>query len=151
VKHATRAAFGEPPLGALHASIIPLSIPLHLVVGGLTTTTYWGYRGDVFGWSKTKARAKVAPETLQEQIDALEGKFRALMIEWTDTYDKLYRLAGRMDASKRWTGEKPAPVPTSEPGKAPENGSEEAFLAPTEPAPVVAAKSRKDLLAQWKT
>jgi len=105
----------------------------------------------MFGLGKSKGRPKVAPETLQEQIDALEGKFRALMIEWTDTYDKLYRLAGRMDASRRWAGEKPTPVATTEGGKAPENGSEEAFSPPTEAAPAVVAKSRKDLLAQWKS
>jgi len=105
----------------------------------------------MFGWGKTKGRAKVAPETLQEQIDALEGKFRSLALEWADAYDKLYRLAGRMDASRRWAGEKPPPVPTSEGAKPPENGSEEAFPAAPEPAPAVAAKSRKDLLAQWKS
>jgi len=121
------------------------------VVGGLTPTTYWGYKGAMFGMGKTKGRPKVAPETLQEQIDALEGKFRALMLEWTDTYDKLYRLAGRMDASRRWAGEKtPSPPPTAG-EKAPQNGSEDAFLPPAEAAPTVVAKSRKDLLAQWKT
>ncbi|MEE8539989.1 MAG: hypothetical protein V3S54_09235 [Woeseiaceae bacterium] len=85
----------------------------------------------MFGWGKTKARAKVAPETLQEQIDALEGKFRSLMLEWTDTYDKLYRLAGRMDASRRWAGEKPPPVATEGKEIVPENGSGEQ----TEPLP----------------
>jgi len=103
----------------------------------------------MFGWRKTKGRPKVAPETLQEQIDALEGKFRALMIEWTDTYDKLYRLAGRMDASRRWAGEKPAPQPTEGKEIVPENGSEAAFAPPEEPPPPARAKSRKDLLEQW--
>ena len=105
----------------------------------------------MFGWGKTKGRAKVAPETLQEQIDALEGKFRALMLEWTDTYDKLYRLAGRMDASRRWAGEKPPPVATTEGEKAPENGPEDAFAAVQHESPVARAQTRKDLLAAWKT
>lgn len=117
------------------------------MVGGLTTTTYWGYRRDVFGWAKSKGRAKVAPETLQEQIDALEGKFRALMLEWTDTYDKLYRLAGRMDASRRWAGEKAPPVPTKEPTIVPENGSEpEIPLAPQPPLPAAPKMNRQELL-----
>jgi len=103
----------------------------------------------MFGWGKTKGRPKIAPETLQEQIDALEGKFRSLALEWTDAYDKLYRLAGRMDASRRWAGEKPAP-PTTTPGeKPPENGSEEAFSPPLETPPAGVPNSRKGLLSQW--
>ena len=105
----------------------------------------------MFGLGKSKGRAKVAPETLQEQIDALEGSFRALKIEWTDTYDKLYRLAGRMDASRRWAGEKPPPVATSGAEKAPENGSDELPIGMPEAAPQIHAASRKDLLARWKT
>lgn len=106
----------------------------------------------MFGWGKVKGRAKVAPETLQEQIDALEGKFRALMLEWTDTYDKLYRLAGRMDAAKRWAGEKAPSQPTEGKEIVPDNGSE-ALLG--EPPPGEAAvkprMSRSGLLASWKT
>ena len=105
----------------------------------------------MFGWGKTKTRAKVAPETLQEQIDALEGKFRALMTEWIDTYDKLYRLAGRMDASRRWAGEKPPPVPTGGKEIVPENGSEGVFSHTQETPAPTRAQSRKDLLAEWKT
>ncbi len=105
----------------------------------------------MFGWGKTKVRAKVAPETLQEQIDALEGKFRALMIEWTDTYDKLYRLAGRMDASRRWAGEKTPPQSTEGEKIAPGNGSEEVFPPTPEPPPPTRAQTRKDLLAAWKS
>lgn len=103
----------------------------------------------MFGLGKGRKAAKVTPVTLQEQIDALEGQFRSLKLEWTDTYDKLYRLAGRMDASKRWSGEK-APTPPTE-GKeiVPENGSEAAFPAPTEQPAPVRAQSRKDLLEQW--
>ncbi len=103
----------------------------------------------MFGLGKAKGRAKVAPETLQEQIDALEGQFRSLKLEWTDTYDKLYRLAGRMDASRRWAGEKPPPTPTEGKEIVPENGSEPAFPDAPGPSPPARAQSRKDLLDQW--
>lgn len=103
----------------------------------------------MFGWGKSKGRPKVAPETLQEQIDALEGQFRSLKMEWTDTYDKLYRLAGRMDASKRWTGEKTPPGSSEGKEIAPENGSEAALLSPPEGSAAARAPSRKDLLTQW--
>lgn len=92
----------------------------------------------MWGLSKKKERAKVAPETLQEQLTALQGEFRSLKAEWLDIYDKFYRLAGRMDATKRWIGERqgspstPAPenvepAPTEEqtqgiPSQAPDNG-----------------------------
>ncbi len=105
----------------------------------------------MFGFGKTKTRAKVAPETLQEQIDALEGQFRSLKLEWTDTYDKLYRLAGRMDASRRWAGEKPPPPATDGKEIVPENGSEPAFPVAPEAPPIARADSRKDLLAKWKS
>lgn len=105
----------------------------------------------MFGWGKTKTRAKVSPETLQEQIDALEGKFRSLMLEWTDTYDKLYRLAGRMDASRRFAGEKPPPQATEGTKIVPENGSEALLEAPPpEVEPPKARMSRSELLASWK-
>ncbi len=105
----------------------------------------------MFGWSKAKGRAKVAPETLQEQIDALEGQFRSLKLEWTDTYDKLYRLAGRMDASRRWAGEKPPPPPTEGKEIVPENGSEPPFPDVTDRPPLAEPRSRKDMLAKWKS
>ena len=105
----------------------------------------------MFGLGKVKGRAKVAPETLQEQIDALEGSFRALKIEWTDTYDKLYRLAGRMDAARRWAGEKPPPPATEGKEIVPENGSEAAFVGAPEAAPPAAPTTRKGLLAIWKS
>ncbi len=105
----------------------------------------------MFGWSKGKARAKVAPETLQEQIDALEGQFRSLKLEWTDTYDKLYRLAGRMDASRRLAGEKPPSPPTEGKEIVPENGSEPVFSGAPEPGPTGAPTTRKGMLAQWKS
>lgn len=101
----------------------------------------------MFGWGKSKGRAKVAPETLQEQIDALEGKFRSLMLEWTDTYDKLYRLAGRMDAARRWSAEKTPPADTTAAEKSPGNGSDELFHPPQgEEAPPTARMSRSELL-----
>ncbi len=101
----------------------------------------------MFGWSKSKPRAKVSPVTLQEQIDALEGKFRLLSLEWTDAYDKLYRLAGRMDASRRWAGEKPPPPGVEAPGKVAGNGSDELPLPdPGQQPPPVAKMSRSELL-----
>lgn len=98
---------------------------------------------------KGKKSAKVTPVTLQEQIDALEGSFRSLKLEWTDTYDKLYRLAGRMDSAKRWAPPSTPPVATGEKGIVPENGSEREFSPPPEPAAPVRPQSRKDLLDQW--
>ncbi len=102
----------------------------------------------MFGLGKGKKAAKVTPVTLQEQIDALEGQFRSLKLEWTDTYDKLYRLAGRLDASKRW-GEKAPTQPTSGKEIVPENGSEPEFSRPERDAAHVRSQSRKELLDQW--
>lgn len=92
----------------------------------------------MWGLRKAKGRAKLEPETLQEQLTALQGEFRSLKAEWLDIYDKFYRLAGRMDATKRWIGEKQAspgtpasenadPAPTEEqvqgiPSQAPDDG-----------------------------
>jgi len=144
-------AFESPPAAGLCSIMNPPVKPQHLVVEGLTTTTYWGMPGGMFGWRKSKGRAKVAPETLQEQIDALEGKFRSLMLEWTDTYDKLYRLAGRMDASRRWSGEKSPPQATEGKEIVPENGPEGVFPDAQETPPTTRAQTRKDLLALWKS
>ena len=54
----------------------------------------------------------------------MEAGFRTLKAEWLDIYDKLYRLAGRMDAGRRWEGQKAASPPT--------NGSEVVAPAPSE-------------------
>lgn len=78
----------------------------HVVVVGLTTTTYWGSKGGMWWSKKSKKTPKTSPETLEERLDALEGSFRGLKAEWLDTYDKLYRLAGRLDAGRRWEGAK---------------------------------------------
>jgi len=103
----------------------------------------------MFGWGKGRKAAKVTPVTLQEQIDALEGGFRSLKLEWTDAYEKLYRIAGRMDAAKRWSSPNPPAPPTSEKEIVPDNGSEHAFPAATEANAPAAPQSRKDLLEKW--
>ena len=103
----------------------------------------------MFGFGKVRKAAKVSPVTLQEQIDALEGQFRSLKLEWTDTYERLYKIAGRMDAAKRWSQPTPPSLPTSEKEIVPENGSEHEFPPPTEPPAPTRSKSRKDLLEQW--
>jgi len=103
----------------------------------------------MFGLGKGRKAAKVTPATLQEQIDALEGNFRSLKLEWTDTYERLYKIAGRIDAGKRWNQPNPPTPTTGEKEIVPENGSEPALSAPTEPPAPTRAKSRKDLLEQW--
>ncbi len=119
------------------------------MVEGLTTTTYWGSKGGMFGFGKGRKGPKVTPVTLQEQLDALEAQFRSLKLEWTDTYERLYKIAGRLDAAKRWSSEKTPPLPTTEKEIAPDNGSEHAFQTPTESPTPTRAQSRKDLLEQW--
>lgn len=99
-------------------------------------------------WSKKGRKGtKVAAETLEERQALLEAEFRSLKGEWLDVYDKLYRLAGRIDAGKRWPGEKPPPPAMAEAPKVPENGSEPAIRAVAEPAAAPTAKmSRSELL-----
>ena len=103
----------------------------------------------MFGLGKGRKAAKVTPVTLQEQIDALEGTFRSLKLEWTDVYERLYKIAGRIDAGKRWGQPNPPSQPTGKEENVPENGSEDAFPAPNEPPAPVRVKSRKDMLDQW--
>lgn len=99
-------------------------------------------------WKKVRKSPRIAPETLEERLDALEGSFRGLKAEWLDTYDKLYRLAGRLDAGRRWEAEK---KPPGTPG-APEIAAQEAAgeemlpvqtLEPANGGP----KTRRDLLS----
>ncbi len=73
----------------------------------------------------------------------LEAEFRSLKSEWLDFYEKAYRLAGRLDSARRWTGEKTAPGSTKEPAIAPENGPEPPN---SPPEPPVAKMSRSELL-----
>ncbi len=103
----------------------------------------------MFGLGKGKKAAKVTPVTLQEQIDALEGSFRSLKLEWTDTYERLYKIAGRLDAAKRWGQPNTPPTPTNDKEIVPENGSEHVFPAPTEQPAATRPQSRKDLLEKW--
>ena len=103
----------------------------------------------MFGLGKGRKAAKVTPVTLQEQIDALEGAFRSLKLEWTDTYERLYKIAGRMDAAKRWAPASNPPPPTGDKEIVPENGSEPPIPAATEAPAPTRAQSRKDLLEQW--
>ncbi len=100
-------------------------------------------------WWRKQGRKPAKPyaETLEERMELLEAGQRSLKAEWLDTYDKLYRLAGRLDAGRRWAGEKPGQPATPEPPKAPENGSDEQIgLAPEEPAAPVARMSRAELM-----
>lgn len=78
-------------------------------------------------FQKSTKRVKQHAETLEERMELLEASHRSLKTEWLDTYDKLYRLAGRLDAGRRWTSEK-APSP-------PTNEAEIAAPAPTEVHP----------------
>ncbi len=137
---------GQPAVG-LRSIITPPVNPQHLVVGGLTPTTYWGYRGGMW-WSKKGRKAPRAyAETLEERMELLEATQRSLKAEWLDTYDKLYRLAGRLDAGRRWAGEKPGQAATPVAPKAPENGSDEQIELPPADAPSPVAKmSRSDLM-----
>lgn len=98
-------------------------------------------------WKKGRRSPKVSPETLEERLDALEGSFRGLKNEWLDTYDKLYRLAGRLDASRRWSAEKPGVQTPTEPAIVPENGSEGQTEAPLPAPPAATLKmTRQELL-----
>jgi len=99
-------------------------------------------------WRKARKVAKTSPETLEERLDALEGSFRGLKAEWLDTYDKLYRLAGRLDASRRW-GEKTPPPGMGEPASAPQNesGAPSVELSTPKPENGGEPRTRRDLLA----
>ncbi len=121
--------------------------PLPIVVGVLTTTTYWGTNWVMWGFGKSEKRVKAAPETLQERLSAVETEVRLLKTEWIDTYEKLYRLAGRLDASRRWAADKGLPTPTEAGVKVPQNGSDEQIGAPPEElSPARARMSRSELL-----
>lgn len=101
----------------------------------------------MFGLGKGKKAAKVTPVTLQEQIDALEGQFRSLKLEWTDTYERLYKIAGRLDAAKRWAPANNPTLPTGDKEIVPDNGSEAPIPTPEEPAAApVARMSRAELM-----
>lgn len=99
-------------------------------------------------WTKKGRKSpKVAAETLEERMVLLEAEFRTLKTEWLNTYEQLYKLAGRLDAARRW-GAQPPPTPAIEGApKAPENGGEP-LLQATEPpaAPPTAKMSRSELL-----
>lgn len=96
----------------------------------------------------SKKRVKVVAETLEERMELIEATMRSVKTEWLDTYDKLYRLAGRMDASRRWASEKPASltIPAGEKG-APEPSEEPVgALAEADPGNTH-PRSRRELLA----
>ncbi len=144
---AKRSALWGAAASRALASIYPPVNPQHLVVGGLTPTTYWGITGGMWWSKKGRIAAKVTPDTLEERQVLLEAEFRSLKAEWLDVYDRLYRLAGRIDSGKRWSGEKPPSPPTAEIPKVPENGSEPVLESPAEIPAVPAAKmTRTELL-----
>jgi len=96
----------------------------------------------------SKKRVKVVAETLEERMELIEATMRSLKTEWLDTYDKLYRLAGRMDASRRWAGEKPGGAPTTEPEKGAPAPSEDPAAALVDPNPGnTHPRTRRDLLS----
>ncbi len=101
----------------------------------------------MFGWGKGRKAAKVTPVTLQEQIDALEGQFRGLKLEWTDTYERLYKIAGRMDAARRWGAEKAQGEGPGKPENVAQRGTEELIAPPNNGDPPPSPKmSRSELL-----
>ncbi len=102
-------------------------------------------------WQKSRKTPKAYAETLEERMELVEAALRSLKTEWLDTYDKLYRLAGRLDAGRRWAGEKVSSPGISDAEKAPGNGSEGVTPQPQpQEAPAVAKMSRSELLATWK-
>lgn len=95
-----------------------------------------------------KKRVKVVAETLEERIELLEATMRSVKTEWLDTYDKLYRLAGRMDASRRWGAEKPGTPGTTEGDKGAPAPSQEPAGALVDPEPGnTHPRTRRELLA----
>lgn len=107
-------AFRASPAVGLRSIIYTPVNPQDVVVWGLTPTTYWGMKGAMWPFKKSRRSPKASPETLEERLDALEGSFRGLKVEWIDTYEKLYKIAGRMDAARRWGSEKQPPPATTE-------------------------------------
>ena len=77
----------------------------------------------------------------------MEAGFRTLKAEWLDIYDKLYRLAGRMDAGRRWEGQKAASPPNNGGEVVPPDESQRVLPAPAEnTAPPTAKISRAELM-----
>jgi len=99
-------------------------------------------------WTKkVKRPPKAYAETLEERMDVLEAALRTLKAEWLDIYDKLYRLAGRMDAGRRWEAQKAASPPTNGGENVAPEPSESVLAAPVEKAAPPSAKiSRADLM-----
>jgi len=122
--------------------------PQHIVVEGLTSTTYWGIPGSMWWTKKGKRAPKAYAETLEERMEVLEAAHRTLKAEWLDIYDKLYRLAGRLDASRRWAGEKAPPAAVEPLEKVAGNGSEGLVEAEKPEPPTQPSRTRKGLLSQ---
>ena len=99
-------------------------------------------------WTKKAKRPpKAYAETLEERMDVMEAGFRTLKAEWLDIYDKLYRLAGRMDAGRRWEGQKAAsPPPNGGEGVAPAPSESVLQPPPEKAAPPTAKISRAELM-----
>ncbi len=102
-------------------------------------------------FKKSRKTAKPYAETLEERMELVEAALRSLKTEWLDTYDKLYRLAGRLDAGRRWAGEREAAPGITAGEKAPGNGPEAPVVdLGTVKGPPTAKMSRSELLASWK-
>ncbi len=135
------------PADGLRSIMNPLVNPPPIVVEGLTYTTYWGIPGSMWWTKKVKRAPKAYAETLEERMDVLEAALRTLKAEWLDIYDKLYRLAGRMDAGRRWEAHKAQSPGNGSEEKAPENTSEGVVPAPAvQPAAPSPKLSRTELM-----
>ena len=120
--------------------------PQPIVVEGLTPTTYWGSLGVMWWTKKGRKSPKVAAETLEEQLLLLQAEFRTLKTEWLNTYEQLYKLAGRLDAARRWDAGKTPTTPATDQLNVPHNGDEVPPLSPADATPAQAPQNRLALL-----
>ena len=105
----------------------------------------------MWAWFKGQKRPKETPVSLEERVVALEGELRGMRLEWVNTFDQLTRIAGRIDAGKRWLAEKAGTAPAPSENGAPGATEEKIPIVPA-PAPEPAAKmSRSELMASWKS
>ena len=82
--------------------------------------------------TKTPISTKFSENSIESRVASLEGQFKNLELEWENVYDKLRKIAGRMDKTRALT----ANTDSSQPEQAAES---------------VIPLSRAEVLKSWRS